>query len=191
MTPYFYRHPELFEQKVIAPLDVHPFAPKARLMPLKIFNPWGVTNSAAVLSAFSYAVDHGAKYILCGWATRKYSKAMEMGIAYARDHGVPVIVAAGDLGLDLAKVPAYPASFAKKYANVIIVTARATSGAQWKNSNYYSGPGLVGKIVSAPGENILVPEPRGHYSRVSSSGVSAAIYTGILAAESVEPATTK
>ena len=31
VTPYFYRHPELFEQKVIAPLDVHPFAPKARL----------------------------------------------------------------------------------------------------------------------------------------------------------------
>lgn len=31
VTPYFYRHPELFAQRNIAPLSPHPFAPNARL----------------------------------------------------------------------------------------------------------------------------------------------------------------
>jgi spore coat polysaccharide biosynthesis protein SpsF len=31
VTPYFYRHPELFRQRKIAPQPVHPFSPRARL----------------------------------------------------------------------------------------------------------------------------------------------------------------
>jgi spore coat polysaccharide biosynthesis protein SpsF len=31
VTPYFYRHPELFKQRIVAPSTIHPFAESARL----------------------------------------------------------------------------------------------------------------------------------------------------------------
>ena len=66
-------------------------APSAKIMPLKAINPWGITSSAAIYASFVYAVDHGAKIILCAWTTQVASKAIELGIEYAHRHHIAVV----------------------------------------------------------------------------------------------------
>jgi hypothetical protein len=156
-------------------------APTAKIMPLKIFNPWGITSSAAIYGAFQYAVDHGAKIIVCGWATRVASKAIEEGVAYARDRGVAVIAAAGDRGDDIGQVAAYPAAFSSKYDNVLAV-AGVTAGDQLVQvSGAYSnfGAQLVG--IAAPGDGLTAATPRGMQSQDTSTGLSAALVAGAMA----------
>src|SRR5690606_37406802 len=96
-------------------------APKAQIMPVKIFNPWGITSSGAIYAGFHYAVDHGARIILCGWATPVDSAALRQGVAYAKDHSVVVIAASGDEGADLSSSPYFPAAWSQSYDNVITV----------------------------------------------------------------------
>ena len=155
-------------------------APAAKIMPLKVFNPWGVTQSAAILAAFTYAVDHGARVIVCGWSTRRYSDALERGVAYARDQGVMVVTAAGDMGSDIDRVPTFPASFSGKYENVIAVSATDEKGELLKRSSF----GDVRVHIAAPGAQISVAEPRLSYAVAQSSGISAAIVAGAIARSS-------
>lgn len=156
-------------------------APNVKLLPLKVFNPWGVTTSAAIYAAFVYAVDHHAQVILCGWATPVASQALERGVAYAQEHGVGVVVAAGDEGKDLAQEPRYPASFARNYPNVLAVASVDDSDQlaqqEGRASNY--DPETV--RIAAPGEGIWVAEPRVGLARESSSGLAAALVAGALA----------
>jgi hypothetical protein len=152
-------------------------APYAKIMPLKVFNPWGITNSAAIYAAFTYAVDHGAHVILCGWATSVPSEALRLGVAYARDHGVPVITSAGDQGMSINYSPTYPTLFARDYENVVPVTAVDESDRILSGSNF--DPILV--RISAPGKKIPVADPRGGTSHLTSSDAAAAVVAGTLA----------
>ena len=156
-------------------------APKAKIMPLKIFNPWGVTTSAAVYAAFVYAVDHGAQVILCSWASGKSSDAISMGISYARDHGVVVVASAGDDGMDLAVARYYPAVLSAKYDNVLTVTAVDAQDrliqAGYTKANYDSHS----VQLAAPGADIPVAQPRSGFSRETSSDLAAAMVAGALA----------
>jgi thermitase len=156
-------------------------APKAKIMPLKVFNPWGITNSAALYGAFTYAVDHGAQIIVCAWSTSVRSKALEMGISYARDHGVVVVAAAGDDGMSLSFSPSYPASFNSSWDNVIAVTGVDSSDqlvrGPTRPANYDST--LV--QIAGPGKNLFVAEPRLGATWATSTGLAAAVVAGALA----------
>ncbi|MGK5083681.1 S8 family serine peptidase [Bdellovibrionota bacterium FG-1] len=155
-------------------------APSAKIMPLKIFNPWGITSSAAIYGAFHYAVDHGATIIVCGWATRLRSHAIEEGVSYARDHGVLVVAAAGDRGDELSQVAAYPAALSGRYENVLTVTGVTAKDqlvqAQARFANYDSR--LV--ALAAPGEQIRVATPRGENTLDTSTALSAAMVAGAM-----------
>lgn len=151
--------------------------PGVKIMPLKIFNPWGVSHSAAIFGAFQYAVDHGASVIVCGWSTRRRSQALEKGIEYARDHGVLVIAAAGDIGQDMRWMPSYPAVLSKVYPNVITVTSVDEKDKIIPEAN--SDPTAVNIAVSA--KEVLVAEPRHGFSRTSSTGAAAGIVAGVMA----------
>ena len=153
--------------------------PQAQILPLKIFNPWGVTSSASILAAFQYAIDHGAHVIVCAWSTRVASKALEKAIELANQHHKIVITAAGDLNLNLDQTPSYPASFSKKYDNLLVVGGMSAAHQKAVKSNY--SPKVVD--VLAPAENILAAHPRGKYMRVSHSGVAAAVVAGILSVQ--------
>ena len=104
-------------------------APLVTIMPLKVFNPFGITNSAAIYGAFQYAVDHGAKIIVAAWASQLPTTTLDMSVKYAHDHGVSVVVSAGDRGDDLSKNPSYPAALSKKYDNVVTVAGVDTTDA--------------------------------------------------------------
>ncbi len=156
-------------------------SPSAKLMALKVFNPWGVTSSAALNGAFVYAVDHGAHVIVCAWATAVNSQAIREGVAYAQKKGVLVVAAAGDGGLNLRRDPVYPASLSENYDNVLTVAAlddadRLHQG-RYRPSN--SGASLVG--LSAPGLNITAATPRGGRRQETSSAMAAALVAGAAA----------
>lgn len=158
-------------------------APAAKILPLKIFNPWGITTSAAIYGAFQYAVDHGAKIILCAWATHLPSEAIKEGVEYARKNGVVVVAAAGDQGLNLSMFPMYPAVLSEKYDNVLTVTSvdfrDRLVQTQGKKPNFdLSGTKIQ---LAAPGETMWVAEPRGGKAVETSTGLAAAIVAGVLA----------
>ncbi|MEO5970999.1 MAG: S8 family serine peptidase [Bdellovibrionia bacterium] len=158
-------------------------APLAKILPLKIFNPWGITTSSAVYAAFQYAVDHGAQIILCGWATNLPTEAIEQGVDYARKHGVVVVAAAGDQGLNLSMFPMYPAVLSQKYDNILTVTdvdfKDRLVQIPTKKPNYDLSGNLI--QLAAPGETLWVAEPRGGKSVETSTGLAAAVVAGVLA----------
>jgi hypothetical protein len=158
-------------------------APEAKIMPLKIFNPWGITSSAAIFGAFQYAVDHGAQIILCGWSTLKKNQALEQGVAYARNRGVIVVAAAGDQGLSLKVFPAYPAVLSQRYDNVLSVTSVDFKDRMvvmdGKKPNYDPTGTLI--QLAAPGETLWVATPRGGKYLETSTGLAAAVVAGVLA----------
>jgi len=155
--------------------------PGAHIMPLKVFNPWGITNSASIYGAFVYAADHGAKIILCGWATQKYSRAIETGVAYARQRGAVVIAAAGDRGDDLGSSPAYPAVLSLKYDNVVTVTGVDENDRLVQEYGWYANYSPESVTLAAPGRKLRVAEPRDGRARATSTGLAAAITSGALA----------
>jgi hypothetical protein len=158
-------------------------APLAKILPLKIFNPWGITTSAAIYAAFQYAVDHGAQIILCGWATNVRSEAVEQGVEYAKKHGVVVVAAAGDLGLDLSTFPMFPAVLSQTHDNVLTVTNVDFRDRLVRSHAKLPNFDLSGNFIqlAAPGESLWVAEPRGGKSVETSTGLAAAIVAGVLA----------
>jgi hypothetical protein len=159
-------------------------APNALIMPLKVFNPWGVTSSAALYGAFHYAVDHGAQIILCAWATRLQTQTMQMGIQYAHDHGVLVVTAAGDGGYNLSQgvgSATYPAILSKSFDNILTVAGVDTSDALVQVSAEYSNFDPQTVQIAAPGESIRVADPRGGTNHVTNTGVAAGLVAGQVA----------
>ena len=156
-------------------------APLVQIMPLKVFNPFGITNSAAIYGAFQYAVDHGAKIIVAAWATQLSTKTLDFALKYAHDHGVLVVVSAGDRGDDLSKTPSYPVTLSKKYDNVVAVTGVDTSDQPVKLQSFFANFDPSSVTIAAPGENILVAQPRSHTGRDTSTSLAAGIVAGALA----------
>jgi len=156
-------------------------APQAKLMPLKIFNPWGMTNSASIYAAFEYAVVHGADIIVCAWATIRQSDALEAGIRLAQQKSIVVVAAAGDRGIDFSHIPFYPAAYAAQYDNVIPIVAVDA------NDQRLSQPGLISSyssklaVFAAPGQSLQVAQPRNQTATETSSALAAAIAAGALA----------
>ncbi len=156
-------------------------APNAKIMPLKVFNPWGITSSSSIYAAFQYAVNHGAQVILCGWSTSVDSKALKGGLELAKSAGIPVVASAGDGGWNLSHVWAYPASYSAEMDHLLVVAGvdrqdRIVSQGQL-SSNY----GKNDVTIAAPGLNLPVAEPRGVRTLATSADLAAALVAGALA----------
>ena len=115
-------------------------APWCEIMPVKIF-PNGTT--AIGTAGLIYAVNAGAKVVNLSWGSPFESLILREAIAFARDNGVLVAVAAGNSG-DNSR--SYPAAFDSSF----------TVGAG-NSSGYMTGFSTWGPFVDivAPGEDIL------------------------------------
>ncbi len=156
-------------------------APQAKIMALKVFNPWGITTSASLLAAFHYAVDHGAQVILCGWSTSVNSQALKEGVEYAKLKGVPVVVSAGDGGWDLTHVWAFPGAYAAEVNQVLVVTGVDSRDRIVQGGRQAANYGKNDVQIAAPGEDLMVAEPRGGRAVGTSADLAAAIVAGALA----------
>lgn len=156
-------------------------APVAKIMPIKVFNPWGITTSAMIYSGFVYAVDHGAQIIVCGWSTTVNSQAIRMGVSYAKEHGVIVVAAAGDQGVSLERWGIYPAVLGRTYDNLLPVTGVNGKDQLFQDGYRKANYDATWVKIAAPAMSIRVAEPRMGQSKESSTGLSAAIVAGVLA----------
>jgi hypothetical protein len=156
-------------------------APSAKILPIKVFSPYGITSSSVLYAGITYAVDQGAKVIVCAWSTRLGSDALDMAISYARDHGVLVVTAAGDLGYDLSQIASYPAVLSGKYDNVLTVAAVNAEDQLVQVSEHFSNFGAGYVDIAAPGQDITASSPRNDQVTDTSSGLAAALVAGAVA----------
>lgn len=158
-------------------------APRATILPVKIFNSYGETTSAAIYAGFQYAVQKGARIIVCGWTTTKDSQAIREGIALAKQRGVLVVAASGDTGNSLDRSPLYPAALSLEFDNVITVAGHDRSGALMRRSGILSSSSDYGSPVNiaAPSAEVLTAGPRNGYGESSYTGVAAGMTAGAAA----------
>src|SRR6185437_16925401 len=119
--------------------------------------------------------------IVAAWATRVKTETLQMAIQYAHDHGVLVVTSAGDHGDNLAQVPAYPASLSKTFDNIVAVAGVDSNDQIVQVSGFYSNYDPATIAIAAPGEGILVAQPRDHTSLQTTSGIAAGLVAGAIA----------
>ncbi len=117
-------------------------APGAKILPIGVGAGTGGGGTDYVPQAIRYAVDHGAQVINMSLGGATAPADEEQAIAYAEQHNVVVVAAAGNEGIS---VPQYPGS----YPGVIKVGAVDQSGTLWPQSN------TGGITVVAPGAGIV------------------------------------
>ena len=123
---------------------------QGRIMPVRVLDASGHGEQADIAKGILYAVRNGAKAINFSIGGDGDNQAMRTAFQAARDAGVPIIVAAGNDGIDLNQTPAYPASYG--YENMLVTAAHDHAGLLCSFSNY----GRTVAQLAAPGELVLV-----------------------------------
>ena len=81
---------------------------EAQVMGLKFLDGNGEGNTADAANAIDYAVDHGARVINASWGGPSFSHALYSAIRRAAEHGVLVVAAAGNDGVNADSVARLP-----------------------------------------------------------------------------------
>lgn len=121
-----------------------------RIMPVRVLDASGHGDQADIAKGILYAVRNGAKAINFSIGGDGDNLAMRSAFQAARDAGVPIIVAAGNDGIDLNQTPAYPAAYG--YENMLVTAAHDHAGLLCSFSNF----GKTVANLAAPGELVLV-----------------------------------
>jgi subtilisin family serine protease len=146
---------------------VHLIAPEARIMPLNVFARNGSADTARIVRAIYYAVDHGARVINMSFAATVLSPELLRAVNYATRRGVVCVAAAGN---QARATMVYPASL----ANVIGVASTDEADRRSAFSNY--GPDVA--KVAAPGEGIVTTYLDGAYAAGWGTSFSGAVVSG-------------
>lgn len=146
---------------------------KASLMALRALDARGIGNTATIIQAINFAVNHGAKVLNMSLGGRQgFDQALSDAIENARANDVVVVLAAGNDAANMDRLPVvhegsdpdpgfgfHPCKLA--HANLLCVTA-LTQGYGLSN---FSNWGMNSVDVGAPGTNIL-SATAGAWSRV-------------------------
>jgi len=146
---------------------VHFVAPRALLMPVRVFAANGTATVSQVVQGILWAVDHGADVINMSFSTSQNSPALAAAVAYAQWKGVICVAAAGNDGLPTQVWPA-------AYRNVIGVASTDVFLIRSLFSNY--GWPLVS--LAAPGEGDITLYPGFHYAKVWGTSFSSPLVAG-------------
>ncbi len=121
-------------------------APKAKIIPVKVFNTGGGGDLGTVLMAFIYAVDQGADVInFSGGADTFRYKLLNAAMVYAKSKNVTIVVAAGNSTTDNDVKPTFPTNLS--FENLLQVASTNS-----KNElSFYSNYGAKSVKFAAPG----------------------------------------
>ena len=142
----------------------------ARLMPLRVLG--GADPAGAVARAIEFAVARGARVINASLAIGPDAR-LEEAVGRARAVGALVVAAAGNAGADLAAAPTYPAAYAARYDNVLVVASTDAADRLAASSNFGAGVALA-----APGVGVVSTLPGGRYGADSGTSMAAAMVSG-------------
>lgn len=145
---------------------VHLVAPRAKLLPVRVFGANGAATISQVVAGIYWAVDHNADVINMSFSTSQNSPQLSAAIDYAVKKGVVMVASAGNDGL---ATQVWPAS----YSNVIGVGSTNNSYIRSLFSNY-------GSVVTlaAPGEGVVTVYPGNHYAQVWGTSFSSPLVAG-------------
>ena len=148
-------------------------APGARILAISAFSPDANESPQAttqhIIAGLEWAIKKGARIINMSFAG-PYDPMLQLALKNARERGVVLIAAAGNLGSK--SPPLYPAAD----PNVIAVTATDADDKHFSQAN--QGPHVA---VSAPGVDVLEPAPNGGYQLTTGTSVAAAHVSGVAA----------
>ena len=113
------------------PDNAGPATPTTTVIAIQGFDAQGQGNRFELSQAVAYAVDHGATALNLSWEVGANSQFVGEALAYAQNHNVLVIAAAGNSPTGQA---VYPAA----YPGVLAVSALEANGQPWSQSNYGS-----------------------------------------------------
>ncbi len=145
---------------------IHLVAPKAMLMPVKVFAADGTATISQIVNGIYWAVDHNASVLNMSFSTTQPSAALEKAIVYANSKGVICVASAGNDGR--AEV-VYPGA----YSMVIDVASINNDSIRSLFSNYGSQIELA-----APGEAVITTYPGNRYAQVWGTSFSAPMAAG-------------
>ena len=127
------------------------------VMPVRVLGPDAAGADVTVAQGIYWAVDNGADVICLALAATRHSEAVGEAVAYAYEHGVTCVAAAGNEGSD----PGYPGGMdcpADEGEHVLAVGATDARGLRAHYSNYGEGLDLV-----APGGDLTRDDNRDGY----------------------------
>lgn len=144
-------------------------APEAELFVVRVLDDEGLGNSYHVAEGIVQAVDLGVKVINMSLGVYQDTPLLRQAVAYAQEHGVLMVAAAGNDGYD--RMP-YPAS----YPEVLAVTAVDGSGQQARFPNQSQEIDFA-----APGVGILTAKEDTGTTLFSGTSAAAPFVSGTLA----------
>jgi thermitase len=145
-------------------------APAAQILDVRVANSDGMTVGSVLAEGIVEATDRGAQVINMSLGGYGDSPVLAQSIAYALQHGVVVVAAAGN---DAADELAFPAA----YQGVLSVAAVDANDKQAFFSN--SGQGLD---LAAPGVGVTTAWSTNQLASVSGTSQAAALTSGAVAA---------
>lgn len=147
----------------------------ATIMPVRVLDADGSGSLYDVALGIRYAVDNGADVINLSLGGG-YSSSLSSALAYAEQHGVFVVAAAGN---DAGATPVYPAAFSGDLVNVLSVGAYNSADALASFSNDVGTSGAV--QVDAPGVSIYSTLPGNLYGYLSGTSMATPHVAGVAA----------
>jgi subtilisin family serine protease len=145
-------------------------APKAKIMPLKVLNSFGMGSKEVVAKAIVYAVDNGADLITMSLGSRIAIDAVREAIIYANSKKVTCFVAAGNAGS--TKQLLYPAAYSE------CISIGAVDENSMRADFSCTGPNLD---FVAPGVKIYSTVPKNSYAFLSGTSMSCPFAVGTAA----------
>jgi subtilisin family serine protease len=141
-------------------------APRAMIMPLRVFDSNGRADVFTIAKAIYYAISNGANVINMSFGMNTSSRSVQDAITAATNSNVTLTGSAGNAN---SAAKQYPAA----YSAVISVAATDLQDKKANFSNY--GTSID---VSAPGVNVISAYPGGYYVMASGTSFSAPIAAG-------------
>jgi subtilisin family serine protease len=146
-----------------------------RIMPLKFLDENGSGTTSDAVKAIYYAVNNGAKVLNNSWGGGGFSNSLLNAIAYAYDHKVVFVAAAGNAASNNDTTPTYPANY--NVPNMISVASTTDTDGWSSFSNY----GASTVHLSAPGSSIFSTFPGNMWGRASGTSMATPFVSGLAA----------
>lgn len=148
-----------------------------KVMVLKALGADGKGDSKDVIAAVQYAKANGAQICNLSFGANTYDPQLDKVI---RDSGMLFVISSGNgdesgAGIDIDKVPMYPASFSDN--NIISVANMVFDGSLHPSSNY----GMWSVDIAAPGSYILSTASNHGYGYMTGTSMAAPMVSGAAA----------